>query len=254
MQFFLQLSFLFVCLTTISLSFPIEDPLTKPMIPLNPIEGHFTRSFTNEFELFSSTKLTPSVNETTSTTKPMEKKEILPEDQSEMTSTTEEIQKVEETKRNFDEIEPVEVESTSTESPVEETTTVQRPLMTKKEKPMKFVSRSDDDDEEEKPKKKLVEKTKSKVDESVESEEELTTSSGLVAEFDPNVFDSISTPAGTQLKFDENHQSIERLTTEETSTNVVQEEKEKEKEKELNETKLNQVQNSTVAEEEKSDH
>jgi len=251
MKFFLQLSFLLVCLTTISLSLPIEEPLTSTSIlPLNPIEGHLTRSFTNEFELFSSTSLAPMLNETTSMKTPMAKKEILPEDQPEMTTTTEEIEKVEETKRNFDEIEPVELDLTSTESLVEEKQTVQRMLMKKPKTSTKFVSRSDDEDEEEKPKKKPVKKTKSKDDESVESDEELTTSSALVAEFDPNVFDSISTPVGTQLKFDENQQSIDRLSTEETSTNVVEEEKEKE----LNETKLNQVQNSTVPEEKKSDH
>lgn len=77
----------------------------------------------------------------------------------------------------------------------------------------------------------------------MESEEKPTTSSALVAEFDPQILGSVSTPVGNQLEFDENQQVIVRLTTgaeelltTEQSKLVVEEEKTKEKV----EVKLNQ--------------
>jgi len=91
----------------------------------------------------------------------------------------------------------------------------------------------------------------------VESEEKPTTSSALVAEFDPQILGSVSTPVGNQLEFDENQQVIVRLTTgveelltTEQSKLVVEEEKPKDKV----EIKLNQGEDKAIVEEKKSDH
>ena len=95
----------------------------------------------------------------------------------------------------------------------------------------------DDEEEEEHTSKKTVEAEKE--DSSVESDE-ATTLAGRLAEFDPTVFDSVSTPAGTHLQFDENQQSIDRPSTEaneQTTEKAIEEEK---KEKRLTLVQLNQ--------------
>lgn len=237
------LSFVLLGLTSISFSLPIESDFTSTSFPVNLVERHFPQSFTNEFELFSSTLFTPLIDETTPMMKKMEKKSSPVEDQLELSTPA-----TEQSKRSFDEPEILPEESSTEAVPMSEKRDVE-PMTTPKmsESTKKFVTRGDDEEEDDEKTTKKPMKTKKPDhdEESVESEEKATTSSAILAEFDPQVLESVSTPAGNQLQFDENQQVVVRLTTPEEMLTTEQTKLvvEKEKPKGKEEIKLNQDEN-----------
>lgn len=307
------LSFVVLALATSCLTLPIFDEPTSTSFPVNLVEGHLPRAFTNEMELFTSTLFTPLFKETTDLSHHMMKKENDDEDKTDVTKPIkeehegegEEEEETDRSARNFVETNTFQPQMFTSEKSVENivmnadfttstlipqsssssrsttTTTTLIPSTSSKKSSEKFVGHFDeehehDDDDDHETTKRPKKTTKVSQEEKHQDEsesDELTTkaSSAPVAEFDPTVFDSVSTPMGNQLQFDENHQSIPQLTTETIVTeHKIDEEHEEELttpkvsrvtklivnagEREVIPTKLNQGEKSTIPEEKKSDH